>query len=93
MKHTRDRKFTKETTFSADECNYPYPFAALSNGSEDVRVSKKVAQEWLMYQETVLYQGVVHWLQIKFIGLGLYAVRRRAREKRETLLVEEFENK
>jgi hypothetical protein len=93
MKHIRDRKFTKERTFAADESNYPYPLSALANGADNVKVNKKVAQEWLMYQETTVYQGVVYWLQIKPIGLGLYGVRRRAKEHKETILVETFENK
>ena len=93
MKHTRERRFVDNVVFAATESNYPYPLAALRNGAEDVRVNKQVAQEWLMFQESVVYQDVVYWLQIKPIGLGLYAVRRRPREKRGTFLVEAFENK
>lgn len=93
MKHIRDRKFTKDTTLAANESNYPLPLVALLNGAENVTVCKKVAQEWLMYQETVTFQGTVYWLQIKPVGLGLYGVRRRAKENKETVLVEAFENK
>ena len=93
MKQIHNRKFTKEAVFTATEANYPYPFAALQNGCEDVKVHKKVAQEWLMHQETVVYQGTVYWLQIKPWALNLYQVKRRARENKETILVQEFEAK
>lgn len=93
MKNIRDRKFTEDTMLAANESNYPLPLVALCNGAENATVCKKVAQEWLMYQETVTFQGTVYWLQIKPVGLGLYGVRRRAKENRETVLVEAFENK
>ncbi len=89
--HARDRKFDGTKTFSAEDCDFVNPIAALNNGVHHVTVSKRVAQEWLMYQQTVTFQDTVYWLQILQIGLGLCEVRRRARENKKTILVKKFE--
>jgi hypothetical protein len=92
MKNIRNRRFLDSVVFNATESNYAHPLTALRSGAEDVCINKQVAQEWLMFQENIVFQATVYWLQIKHIGLGLYAVRRRARGKQGTFLVETFEN-
>lgn len=92
MNNILDRQFTEKKTFASNESNYPYPLTALRNGAGNVKICKKAAQEWLMHEETIIFQDTVYWLQIKPIGLGLYGVRRRAKENKETILVEAFED-
>lgn len=88
--HPRDRQFDHNQMLSAQDGDCPWPLAALQNGAK-VKVSKRVAQEWIMFQQTVTYQGTVYWLQIRPLGLGLFEVYRRERNNKETVLVKEFE--
>lgn len=89
-KEPRARRFTTDSLYAVEDSSFPYPLIAIQNGCV-ATVSKRVAQEWIMFQQTVTYQGETYWLQICAIGLGLYAVKRRAKENRKTILVQKFE--
>jgi hypothetical protein len=89
-KELRARRFTTNSLCAVEDSNFPYPLIAIQNGCV-ATVSKRVAQEWVMFQQTVPYQGGTYWLQICAIGLGLYEVKRRARENKKTVLVQKFE--
>ena len=70
--------------------NYVNPIEALSNNVSDLRVVKKLAQEWLLMNESVVYNGNVHHFQIKDLGLGICAVRLLPKRFTVTCLVKLF---
>lgn len=72
------------------QSNYVNPIEALSNNVSDLRVVKKLAQEWLLMNESVMYNGNVHHLQIKDLGLGICAVRLLPKRFTTTCLVKSF---
>lgn len=72
------------------DSNYTYPLAALSNNARDLRVVKKIAQEWLLMNQSVIFNGNVHYLQIKDLGLGICAVRLLPKRFKKTCLLKEF---
>lgn len=85
-----NRKFEPNVKLGAQDSDYPFPLAALANGSM-VRVSKRVAKEWLMHQQTIVYQGTVHYLQMKDVGVGVFEVMRMPLNHwKFTALVKEF---
>lgn len=86
-----NRKFEPNAKLGAQDSDYPFPLAALANGSK-VRVSKRVAKEWLMHQQTIVYQGTVHHLQMKDIGLGIYEVMRLPSNWHHSSVVRDFIN-
>lgn len=69
------RKFDGNIPFQAEDSNFPNPIAAFANGTKYVRISKRVAQEWILHQQTVIYQGKVRYLQIASTGIGTYMAR------------------
>ena len=83
------RQYDGSKDFGSNDSNYPMPITALNNGFA-VRVSKRVAQEWIIHQQTCTYQGTVHWLHIMSTGLGTYEVRRAPSEWRKTQMVKAF---
>lgn len=70
--------------------NYEYPLAALNNNARDLRVVKKIAQEWLLMNQSAIFNGNVHFFQIKDLGLGICAVRLLPKRFKTTCLVKEF---
>lgn len=85
-----NRQFDGTKNFEAKDSNYPMPLAALANGCSDVRISKRVAQEWIIHQQTVVHQGTVHYLEMVYTGVGTYLVRRADRDWRLTQMVKAF---
>ena len=81
-----NRQFDGTKNFDAKDSNYPMPLAALANGCSDVRISKCVAQEWIIHQQTVVYQSTVHYLILAYTGIGTYLVRRADVRHRRTEL-------
>lgn len=86
-----NRQFEPNVKLGAQDSDYPFPLAALANGSM-VRVSKRVAKEWLMHQQTIEYQGTVHHLQMKDIGLDIYEVMRLPSNWRHSRVDRDFIN-
>ena len=72
------------------QSNYLNPIGALAHNISDLRVVKKLAQEWLLMNESVIYKGNVHHFQIKDLGLGICAVRLLPKRFTVTCLVKEF---
>lgn len=54
------------------------------------RVPKKLAQKWLLYNKTVTSGGIVYWLQIKDLGLGVCQVAKRPKQLGQTEVVKEL---
>ena len=68
-------QFNPDIDYSAtNDCSHAYPFYALRNDCS-VKVSKKLAQQILMNDITVVRKGTVRYLQLKHIGLGIHEVR------------------
>jgi hypothetical protein len=72
------------------QSNYVNPIEALSNNVHDLRVVKKLAQEWLLMNESVIYKGNLHHFQIKDLGLGICAIRLLPKRFTVTCLVKQF---
>jgi len=73
------------------ESNYEIPIQALYSNVQDLRVTKKIAQEWLLMNESIIFRGNVHHFQIKDLGLGIYAVRLLPKSFKTTFVVTKFE--
>jgi hypothetical protein len=68
-------QFDPDIDYSAtNDCSHAYPFYALRNDCS-VNVSRKLAQQILMNDITVVRKGTVRYLQLKHIGLGIHEVR------------------
>jgi hypothetical protein len=85
-----NRKFDGTLSFAVQDSNYPAPLAALANGADNVRISKRVAQEWIIHQQSVIYQATVYYLEIAHTGIGTYLVRRAPRDWGQTQMVKGF---
>jgi hypothetical protein len=72
------------------ESNYDIPIQALYSDTQDVRVTKKIAQEWLLMNESIIFKGNVHHFQIKDLGLGICAVKLSPKRFKTTCMVKEF---
>ena len=59
---------------TTDDCSHANPFIALRNNCT-IKVSKKLAKQILLYDITVVRLGVVRYLQLMDVGLGVYEVR------------------
>lgn len=57
-----------------NDCSHANPCIALRNECS-VKVSKKLAQQILMNDITIVRLGTVRYLQLKHIGLGIHEVR------------------
>ena len=72
------------------ESNYDIPIQALYNNVTNLRVAKKLAQEWLLMNESIVFRGNVHHFQIKDLGLGVYAVQLLPKRFKRTQMVKEL---
>ena len=72
------------------ESNYEIPIQALYSNVQDLRVTKKLAQEWLLMNESVIFRGNVHHFQIKDLGLGICAVQLLPKRYIRTLMVKDL---
>ena len=72
------------------ESNYEIPRQALYSNVKNLRVSKKIAQEWLMMNESIVFRGNVHHFQIKDLGLGVCAVQLLPKRFKCTQMVKEL---
>ena len=72
------------------ESNYEIPIQALYLNVQDLRVTKKLAQEWLLMNESVIFEGNVHHFQIKNLGLGICAVKLAPKRFKTTRVVKDL---
>ena len=70
--------------------NYEIPIQALYSNVQDLRVTKKLAQEWLLMNESIIFKGNVRYLQIKDIGLGICEVQLLPKKFKTTCVVKEL---
>jgi len=73
--------------------NYTDPVSALRDAADDVRINKKLAQEWLMDPPYIIHKGIVRHLQMRAIGLGVYHVKLKPEGWHGTHLVKSFETR
>jgi hypothetical protein len=72
------------------ESNYDIPIHALYSNVSNLRIVKKLAQEWLLNNESIVFRGNVHHFQIKDLGLGIYAVQLLPKRFKNTVMVKEL---
>ena len=70
--------------------NYKIPIQALYSNVQDLRVTKKLAQEWLLMNESIIFKGNVRYLQIKDIGLGICEVQLLPKRFKTTCVVKKL---
>lgn len=52
-----------------------------------VRVNAKIAKKWLLENKAIIAGGMVFFLKIKKLGMGIYKVTKAPLNIRETLMV------
>ena len=52
-----------------------------------VRVNAKIAKKWLLENKAIIAGGMVFFLKIKKLGMGIYKVTKSPLNIRETLMV------
>jgi hypothetical protein len=84
------KEFDPNIDYTAtNDSSHASPHIALRNGCE-VNVSKKLATAIIMHRITVTRLEEVRYLQLKHIGLGVYAVKLLPAHMRENKLLTSF---
>ncbi len=52
-----------------------------------VRVNKKIAKKWLLENKAIVAGGMIFFLKIKNLGMGVYKITKAPLTVRDTLMV------
>lgn len=68
------------------------PLNCFITGATSVRVDRKIAKEWLLDNQYVVIRGLVRYLRIKDLGLGVCEVRLREIDEVNTFMVKSLDS-